>query len=50
LLQAIVDLGAIENFIILKIVILMKLQTLKKLVLYKLHLANKQLAKGNKLV
>jgi hypothetical protein len=35
------DLGAIENFIILEAIISAKLQTLKKQVLYRLYLADK---------
>jgi hypothetical protein len=41
LLRAIIDLEVIENFIVLEAIVLMKLQTLKKQVLYKLYLADR---------
>jgi hypothetical protein len=45
-----VDSGAIENFIAPEAVVSAKLQTLKKRVPYKLHLADGQLAKGNRVI
>jgi hypothetical protein len=45
-----VDSGATENFIVLEAVVSAKLRTLKKPVLYRLHLADGQLAKGDGLV
>jgi hypothetical protein len=45
-----VDLGATENFIVPETVVSAKLRTLKKRVLYRLHLADRQLAKGNGVV
>jgi hypothetical protein len=45
-----VDSEATENFIAPEATASANLQTLKKQVLYRLHLANRQLAKGNRVI
>jgi hypothetical protein len=45
-----VDSGATENFIAPEATASAKLQTLKKRILYRLHLADGQLAKGDRVV
>jgi hypothetical protein len=45
-----IDSGAIENFMVPEAVVSVKLRNLKKPVLYRLHLADGQLAKGDGLV
>jgi hypothetical protein len=42
--------GVIENFIILETIILAKLRILKKQILYRLYLADRQLVKDNKVI
>jgi hypothetical protein len=45
-----VDSEVTENFIVLEAAVSAKLRTLKKRVLYKLHLADRQLAKSNRVI
>jgi hypothetical protein len=45
-----IDSGAIENFMAPEAAVSAKLRTLRKPVLYRLHLADGQLAKGDRLV
>jgi hypothetical protein len=45
-----VDLGITENFIISEVVVSTNLRTLKKRILYRLHLTDRQLAKDNRVV
>jgi hypothetical protein len=42
--------GVTENFIVLEVIILAKLRTFKKQILYRFYLTNKQLAKGDRVI